>query len=69
MYIRGKAGRIERVLPEFLNPEQEAYGKNAGTAVRLYRVTFDQRHIWPDYSGAPGDSLEIEMYEHWLEIA
>lgn len=69
MYIRAKVGRIERVLPEFLNPEQEGYGRNAGTHVRLYRVTFAQKDLWPDYSGRDADELQIEMYEHWIENA
>ncbi len=69
MYARGKVGRIERVLPEFLNPEQEGYGKNAGTRIRLYRVRLKQAELWPDYTGNPNDELQIEIYEHWLEPA
>ncbi len=67
VYARGKVGRIERVLPEFLNPEREAYGVNAGTEVRLYRVRLEQASLWPDYSGAAADVLELEIYEHWLD--
>lgn len=69
MYTRAKVGRIERVLPEFLNPEQEGYGRNAGTHVRLYRVSFAQKDLWPDYTGPACDELQIEMYEHWIEQA
>lgn len=67
MYVRAKVGRIERVLPEFLNPEQEGYGRNAGTHVRLYRISFAQKDLWSDYSGPATDELQIEMYEHWIE--
>ncbi len=35
----------------------------------LYRVRFAQSRVWPDYSGAPGDTLDVELYEHWLEPA
>jgi nitrile hydratase subunit beta len=69
IYVRGKVGCIERVLPKFLNPEQEGYGKNSGTLVRLYRVRIPQNAIWPDYQGNPADELQIEIYEHWLEPA
>lgn len=69
MYIRGKTGTIERVLAEFLDPEQEGYGRNAGSHLRLYRVSFLQKDIWPDYKGSPKDKLQIEMYENWLEEA
>lgn len=67
VYVRGRAGRVERVLPCFLDPEREAYGVNAGTEVRLYRVRIPQSALWPDYAGAPHDVLELEIYEHWLE--
>jgi nitrile hydratase len=67
VYVRGKVGRIERVLPRFLNPEREAYGVNAGTEVQLYRVRLDQMSLWPDYAGAATDVLELEIYEHWLD--
>ena len=25
------------------------------------------QELWDDYEGKPDDSLEIEIYEHWLE--
>ncbi len=62
-------GVVESVLPAFLDPEREAYGVNAGTEVRLYRVRITQAALWPDYRGGPGDVLELEVYEHWLEPA
>ena len=69
VYVRGHVGVVERVLSTFLNPEQEAYGVNAGSDVRLYRVRIPQTALWPDYRGAPDDVLELEVYEHWLEPA
>ena len=69
IYVRGKIGRVERVLPTFLNPEQEGYGQNAGKRVRLYRVRIPQADLWPSYEGNPADELQIEIYEHWLEQA
>ncbi|MGW4488037.1 SH3-like domain-containing protein [Amycolatopsis sp. NPDC004368] len=67
VYVRGKEGTIERVLPRFINPELEGYGVNEGTEVQLYRVRLDQSSLWPDYDGRPADVVEIEIYEHWLE--
>ena len=32
----------------------------------LYRVNFKQLELWPDYDGAADDTLEIEIYEHWM---
>ncbi len=68
-YVRNKTGRIERILDEFINPEEEAYGKNSGSKVRLYRVSFAQQELWPEYRGASNDKLQIEISEHWLESA
>jgi hypothetical protein len=67
VYVRGKHGSIERVLPRFINPELEAYGVNEGTETQLYRVRLSQSALWPDYDGRPSDVVELEIYEHWLE--
>jgi nitrile hydratase subunit beta len=32
-------------------------------------VRFPQKRVWPDYDGAAGDTIDIEIYEHWLEKA
>lgn len=68
-YIRGKTGVIERVLDAFPNPEECAYGRDGLPAQPLYRVRFRQGDVWPDYTGAPGDTVDIEIYQHWLERA
>jgi len=66
-YVRGKSGVIERVLAAFPNPEELAYGRNGQPARVLYRVRFLQRDVWPDYAGPPEDSVDVEIYQHWLE--
>jgi len=65
-YIRGKTGVIERVLDAYPNPELLAYGQ-AGPPQRLYRVRFVQADVWPDYAGPAADTVDVEIYEHWLE--
>lgn len=67
LYIRGKRGVVERVLPVFPDPEERAFGRPGLPGRRLYRVRFPQREVWPDYAGPPADTLDIEIYEHWLE--
>jgi nitrile hydratase len=32
-------------------------------------VRFAQREVWPDYGGPATDTVDIEIYEHWLEPA
>jgi nitrile hydratase len=68
-YIRGKLGIIERVLGDFPNPEELAYGRSGEPKQTLYRVRFRQPDVWPDYVGMPNDTVDIEIYQHWLEPA
>jgi hypothetical protein len=66
-YIRGKTGVIERSLGSYPNPEERAYGRSGQPYLRVYRVRFAQSDVWADYAGPPGDTLDVELYEHWLE--
>jgi hypothetical protein len=68
-YIRGKAGVIERFVGYFKNPEELAYGRSGQPLRALYRVRFAQSEVWPDYQGSRGDTLDIDLYEHWLQPA
>ena len=65
-YIRGKMGVIERICGAFPNPEELAYGFDGEPAKVLYRVRFQQKHVWPDYRGPERDLIEMEIFEHWL---
>ena len=68
-YIRGHVGVVERFCGYFKNPEELAYFR-PGTPLRaLYRVRFAQWQVWPDYQGPREDSVDIDIYEHWLEPA
>jgi nitrile hydratase subunit beta len=66
-YIRGKNGEIERICGAFANPEELAYNRPGLPRQPLYRVRFRQAELWPDYVGRPDDTIEIEIYQHWLE--
>ena len=68
-YIRGKSGVIERLCGSFPNPEELAYGRNGLPAQPLYRVRFRQGEVWSGYAGGGGDTVDIEIYEHWLDPA
>ncbi len=65
-YLRGHVGTVERRLGPFPDPEARAYGRPA-TDRTLYRVRFAMTDLWPEAAG--GDTLEAEIYEHWLEAA
>jgi nitrile hydratase len=66
-YIRGKTGVVERFVGFFRNPEELAYGRSGEPLRALYRVRFVQSQVWPDYDGGPGDTVDIDIYEHWLQ--
>jgi nitrile hydratase len=66
-YLRGKTGAVERVLGPFGNPEQLAYG-HAADALPLYRVRFRMADVWAD-AATPSDTIDAEIYAHWLEPA
>ncbi|HZF76595.1 MAG TPA: SH3-like domain-containing protein [Acetobacteraceae bacterium] len=63
-YLRGREGVVERPLGAFPNPEDLAFARPAAR-VPLYHVRFDQPALWGE--GRPGDTLLVELYEHWLE--
>jgi len=65
-YVRNHTGVIERYCGAFPNPEQRARGDKNAPRTELYRVQFRQCDLWPAYAGEPEDTLEIEVYEHWL---
>ena len=68
-FIQGKTGRVERLYGAFPDPETLAYGATYAERVPLYRVRFDQADVWKRYAGRPGDSICVDIYQHWLEPA
>lgn len=66
-YLKGKTGSVERVHASFTNPETRAYGGDGLPEQPLYLVGFDQREVWPGYSGPTGDRVYADVLEHWLE--
>src|SRR5262249_46590290 len=57
---------IERFCGEFKNPEELGYGFDGLPKRRLYRVRFRQVDLWPDYKGDTADTVDVDVYEHWL---
>lgn len=68
-YVRGHTGVIERLCGAYPNPEELAYARPGLPAQPLYRVRFVQQQVWPDYAGSPADSVDVEIFQHWLEPA
>jgi nitrile hydratase subunit beta len=66
-YIRGRRGAVERLCGAFANPEELAYNRPGLPRQPLYRVRFRQAELWQDYTGPATDTVEVEIYQHWLE--
>lgn len=65
-YLRGREGVVERPLGAFPNPEDLAFDRPAAR-VNLYHVRFDQPPLFAE--GVVGDSVIVELFEHWLEVS
>jgi nitrile hydratase subunit beta len=67
-YLRGKTGIICHVHGAFRDAEKLAYHKPGQPKRLLYKVRFFQKDLWPNYNGAATDTLETDIYQHWLRI-
>ncbi|MCB1547271.1 MAG: nitrile hydratase subunit beta [Hyphomicrobiaceae bacterium] len=67
IYLRGKRGVVCEILGRFRDPERLAYHRPGLPMLRLYKVRFRQEDLWEHYAGLPGDHLEADIFEHWLE--
>lgn len=68
-YVRGLNGVIADSLGAFGNPESLGVGGDGLPKKPLYRVRFKQTDTWHDYAEDPRDTVDIEIFEHWLEPA
>jgi hypothetical protein len=72
-FTRGKTGVVVEFRPEWVIPEDEAWGRDTaeqgGRFEPFYVVRFRQKDLWPNYTGFDVDTLETEVSEHWLEPA
>ncbi|DBB01372.1 TPA: hypothetical protein ACH3X1_000040 [Trebouxia sp. C0004] len=66
-YIFGLVGVIERDCVGMAdNPEGLAFRQELPRQP-LYRVTFQQGHVWEGYTGSNLDTIDVEVYQAWLE--
>jgi nitrile hydratase len=63
-YAMGRRGVVIHDCGPAEDAEALAHGR-APEARRVYRVRLSMADLWP--GAAPGDSLELEVYDHWLE--
>ena len=68
-YVKGRVGVVVLLCSRQGEPEQLGYGIKNADRHCVYRVQLRQPDLWPAYNGAPGDTIEIEIFEHWLHDA
>ena len=68
-YAMGRTGLVERVQGPYHNPESLAFGGTGLPKVPVYLVKFAQSSLWQGYKGPAGDTLSMDIFEHWLEPA
>ena len=68
-YVQGHTGRVVARCGVYPDPESLAHGGDGRPRQPLYRIEFPQSALWPDYRGAPGDALQVDIYEPWLSPA
>lgn len=66
-YVKGRAGVVLSTHGSHGQPEVYASFGDGRPRQPLYRVRLGLRDLWLGYAG--GDTLDIEIYEHWLEPA
>ena len=60
-------GMVTACLGRFPNPEALAYFRPGKPDLALYQVRFRQADLWSGYAGGPADTLDADIYEHWLQ--
>ncbi|KRX06418.1 Nitrile hydratase alpha /Thiocyanate hydrolase gamma [Pseudocohnilembus persalinus] len=65
-YLYGTLGVVVKVVGKFKNPELLAY-KEEGPKQYLYTIRFKQKDLWPEYNGSDLDTIDVEIYQHWLQ--
>lgn len=72
-FTRGKTGVIVEFRPDWVIPEDEAWGRDTlergGREEPFYVVRFKQKDLWPNYTGFDVDTLDTEVAQRWLEPA
>ena len=71
--VRGKTGVVVEFRPDWVIPEDEAWGRDTpergGREEPFYVVRFKQKDLWPNYTGFDVDTLETEVAQRWLKPA
>ncbi len=72
-FTRGKTGTVVEFRPDWVIPEDEAWGRDdaarGGREEPFYVVRFLQKDLWPNYTGHAIDTLQTEVSQRWMTAA
>lgn len=68
VYVRGRVGTIVAFLGTFGDPEVLAY-RLQGPDRPLYAVRFRHGDLWSDDGESRCDTVDVDLYGHWLSHA
>ena len=68
-YVKGRSGGVVYLCGPEGQPESLGHGGDGAPKREVYRVRLAQTDLWPDYRGSAADTLDVEIFEHWLEPA
>jgi hypothetical protein len=72
-FICGKTGVIVEHRPDWVAPEDEAIGRGTpergGRTEPFYVVRFNQKDLWPNYTGSDADTFQTQIAQGWLQPA
>ncbi|HET7406178.1 MAG TPA: nitrile hydratase subunit beta [Mycobacteriales bacterium] len=63
-YVRGRRGRVVRVDPAYVVPDEEAHVAEPASEA-TYGVRFEARELW----GRDGDPVHVDLWQRYLEAA
>ena len=69
VYVKGRTGVVVFLCGPEGQPESLGHDGDGLPRQEVYRVRLTQTDLWPGYAGAAGDTLDVEIFEHWLEPA
>eukprot|EP00051_Salpingoeca_urceolata_P029597 m.7020 g.7020 ORF g.7020 m.7020 type:complete len:513 (+) comp2790_c0_seq1:54-1592(+) len=65
-YLFGCVGEVVEYCGAFDDPEIHAFCREA-PKMPVYKVRFHQHHVWRDYEGPASDTVEVQVFQSWLQ--
>jgi len=64
-YLRGRPGRVERIVGAFPFSDERATGNAGAPPQALYTICFAGRDVWGD--DAQAETISADLFESYLE--